>query len=216
MQISGILGLPLILAFAGLIYYFVRRRISFPALIGLDNFSINVAGIGACLAFAGIGCAIAYSAIQIFSPIIESALYKGVISLRYTPTGPQTIATFATLAAGTIFTLLINEMLLRGILYNWLKAYWGWLLAAFVTSLAPLLIFPFLFAKVDVPQAHYGLWGGVALALFGGGFGLCWLNERFGRGSILPSWLALVFVAVLEHIIGRVIAHHGILGAVTP
>lgn len=161
---------------------------------------MNLAGIAICTLVAGIGFLAFYGFLSISLSILDGAPYQGPLRLRSGSAGPLNVATFAALAAGKILTTLVGEILVRGILYNGLKAFSNWLWAACFTSLIHVVFIPFAIAKFDPPHVPHGFWIGVALALFGTNFGLCWLNERFGGGSILPSWLTLTLFTLLGKI----------------
>jgi membrane protease YdiL (CAAX protease family) len=178
--ITAFLQFGIVLALAGILYFaFARKKRSFREFTGLYAAPPRsiLLGLLLGLAFALLILLVPGSAEALRSP--------GTVTGDAVREGVDAAVVIGLLATALIKTSLAEELLFRGVIGKQLIRRLGFragnAIQAALFGAAHLLL---LFApEVTVPFA-------VGMAVLTGLLGWLngWLNERFGRGSILPGW----------------------------
>lgn len=178
---------------------FARRRAGFLTWIGLilPGWRAIVAVIAAALVLLPL-----FGLAYLYEPLHALASGPNSVAGRIAVLGPTPQAA-AVIAVTAIFkTALAEELLFRGLIAKRVMNAFGFQIGNLVqASLFTGLHLSFLLLP-GAPPADAILVALLALLIFPLSWVIGWLNERLGRGSILPGWLLhalsnLVFYPVL-------------------
>lgn len=180
--------LAIALLIALIMHLATGRKTCFISLIGLQNPRLGLDGFLTCLALVAI-----YVPTQLY--LVEALIQP---EQKYDLQSPSGLAAFAIWSFFT--TALCEELVFRGAIFKGLAFFVGKTIANVAQAAAFTALHGLAFLTARPHQDQYLQWAMLYLSVFVVSVLLVEINLRFGRGSILPSWLA--------HGLGNFSAHY--------
>ena len=181
--VSAILQVGLVVVLAWAVYWFAaRKRMRFPAFIGMTRAPPRVL-------LAGVVAGLGFCAGVLSVPALRAlATSTGSVAGGVVSSGAAPASVVAALVVAAVFkTSLAEELLFRGLIGKRLIAWRGFAVGntvqAVLFGLVHLLLLLLPGVATALVLAMVAATG--VLGWFNG-----WLNERHGKGSILPGWAA--------------------------
>lgn len=174
---SLVFQLLVVLVIALVVHFFTRRRIAFSMLIGLQEAKISRIGMVMCLLL-----------VALYLPL-QQYLLGAIVDQqsKYDLRSPEEVVVL--LIWGIFRTALGEELLFRGVILNGLAVAIGRLPANLIQALGFTAIHGFVFVNAGFPHGQFVQWALLFLSIFVVSVLFVAINDRFGHGSIFPSWL---------------------------